>query len=247
MSFLRRCLELASRNVVLRRRLPRDFGSRSIYVSPDAALRFWIPGAEVMDPLLFKMVRALVRPGEKVWDLGANVGLFSFAAASLAGPSGFVLAIEPDPWLASLLNRSAARRRDDEAEVKILPAAISDHCGVSELHVAARGRASNFIATGRGETGGERYRVQVPTYTLDSLLEFYPPPTLIKIDIEGMEYLALTGAKQMLERDRPKIYAEVAEKNRMAVASALHGYRFYMTDMSAVAGIPNNLIAISAD
>src|SRR5437016_1521015 len=120
MGFLRTIAERASRNWVLRRRLPRDLGGRSLYVSPDAALRFWLPGGEHMDPLLFKLARQFVKPGTIVWDVGANVGLFSFAAAALAGEAGSVLAIEPDPWLASLMNRTSGCRVPGHAPVSVL-------------------------------------------------------------------------------------------------------------------------------
>jgi predicted RNA methylase len=116
---LRRLLELASRNLVLRRRLPRDFGGRPLYVSPDAALRLWLPITEKTDALLFQLLREHVKPGATVWDLGANIGLFTFGAAAAAGKTGSVLAIEPDPWLASLLKRSAMPFAED-APVEVL-------------------------------------------------------------------------------------------------------------------------------
>jgi len=104
---LRHLAERFSRGVILRRHLPKQFQSLPLYVSPEAGLRYWRWGVETADPILFRMVRELVRPGSVVWDVGANVGLFSFSAAALAGPGGFVLAIEPDVWLAHLLARSA--------------------------------------------------------------------------------------------------------------------------------------------
>lgn len=243
MHMFRRLAERASRNLVFRRKLPPDFGGRSIFVSPHAALRFWIPDSESMDPLLFKMVRQWVKPGAIVWDVGANVGLFSFAAAALAGRSGSVLAIEPDPWLASLLIRTASEPSTDAA-VLVLSVAISDQVGVSALHIAKRGRASNFVSNaGCGEAGGERCSFPVLTVTLDWLSQFFPMPTIIKIDVEGMEHLALAGGSAVL-RNRPVIIAEVAEGNRAAVQACLRGYRFLMTDMQPARNVPNNLIAL---
>ena len=108
---LRHLAERFSRGVILRRHLPKQFQSLPLYVSPEAGLRYWRWGVETADPMLFRMVRELVRPGSVVWDVGANVGLFSFSAAALAGPGGFVLAIEPDVWLAHLLGALCRRIR----------------------------------------------------------------------------------------------------------------------------------------
>ena len=87
MSF-RRLAERISRGVVLSRRLPAKFGRLHVYVTPEAGLRYWLAMSRV-DPTLYRMVEELVRPGATVWDVGANVGLFSFCAAALSGPSGF--------------------------------------------------------------------------------------------------------------------------------------------------------------
>src|SRR5271166_4864713 len=103
---VRRWAEHLSRGVVLRRRLPSKFGRLPIYVTPEAGLRYWSAMSRV-DPMLYDMAEEMVKQGSVVWDVGANVGLFSFCAAALAGKSGLILAIEPDFWLAHLINRSS--------------------------------------------------------------------------------------------------------------------------------------------
>src|ERR1039458_10790336 len=103
---LRRLAERLSRGVVLRRRLPRDFQRLPLFVTPEAGLRHWA-GLAGVDRHLLDMARELVKPGAVVWDVGANVGLFAFSAAAITGPSGLVVAIEPDVWLAHLMDRSS--------------------------------------------------------------------------------------------------------------------------------------------
>jgi len=142
---VRTLAERLSRGRVLKRWLPAEFRAAPIFVSPDAALRFWRKDLAKCDPALLAAARELVQPGDVVWDVGANVGLFSFAAAARAGPSGQVLAIEADLWLVSLLRRSAAVQPSCSAPVRVLPVAVSDRVGVAEFCIEARGRCSNHL------------------------------------------------------------------------------------------------------
>src|SRR5215469_10515425 len=143
---LRRLAERASRGVVLKKKLPVEFSRLPMYVTPQSGLRYWRSLAKV-DPLLCRTASELVHPGAVVWDVGANVGLFTFCAAALAGASGSVLAIEPDTWLTTLLMRSAlAVRNSNAANVRVLCAAVSDRNKIAELEIADRGRAANHLS-----------------------------------------------------------------------------------------------------
>lgn len=138
---LRAIAKRLSRGVVLKRRLPPEFGRNQIFVSPDAGLRFYRRNLRVGDAILFKMAEELVKPGDIVWDVGANVGLFTLAAANRAGNNGEVIAIEADVWLVSLLQRSCELLdRTTNATVTIVPAAASDSIGLEKFHIASRWR-----------------------------------------------------------------------------------------------------------
>jgi FkbM family methyltransferase len=236
MALLRPLLERASRGRVLRRRLPREFGGQTLYVTPDAALSLWLPGLARADfPLLLRFATELVLPGAMVWDLGANVGLFAFAAAFRAGHSGAVVAIEPDEWLADLLRRSALVAIPASAPVHVLAVAVSDHDGTADFCIAQRGRAASHLAAvpGSSEAGGTRETRRVRTVTLDALLATLRPPTLVKIDVEGAEAHCLAGAGRLLSEIRPVLLCEVAAWNSGMVSGILRRQRYTILDAAA--------------
>jgi FkbM family methyltransferase len=228
---LRRLAEHFSRGVVLRRRLPARFGNLPIYVTPEAGLRYWLAMSRV-DSVLYSMAEELVKPNSVVWDVGANVGLFTLCAAATAGPSGFVLSIEPDTWLAHLITRSRQEiARYACSDVKVLCASISDSNGVSSLEIAERARASNHLVETAGSTQARGVRCIQPTVTLtlDFLLNYFPAPSVLKIDVETHEVNVLKGAARLLREVRPTIWCEVSHENSIEITSLLHaaGYQLY--------------------
>jgi FkbM family methyltransferase len=181
----------------------------------------------------------LIRPGDTVWDIGANVGLFTFAAAAAAGPAGQVLAVEPDVQLVSLLRRSAAANRA-VAPVSVLGTAVADEVGIGRFHVARRNRSTSYLdGFGTSQAGGSREVQIVPTVTLDWLAQRFPLPAVIKIDVEEAEVLALRGAGQVL-RHGVTVICEVASANAAAVGDLLrpHGYQLYDGDLEPARRTP---------
>jgi FkbM family methyltransferase len=225
---LRRLAEVASRGVVLRRRLPARFGSRTLCVSPECGLRYWRFDLGKIDPVLLDLVERYVQPGDVVWDVGANVGLFAFAAAHRAAR---VLAFEPDPWLADLLQKTA----QSFPNVFIIHAAVADYCGRGTLHIARRARGANFLlGHGSSQSGGTRCLTEVRVVTLDSLDE--APPNVLKVDVEGSELAVLRGATRVLAESAPTIICEVAKENAAEVTARLGGYNLF----DGESGIPVN-------
>lgn len=221
--------------MVLKRRLPGRFGARPIFVSPDTSLRYWKRNLEAADPALLDVVAEHIHAGEVVWDIGANVGLFTFAAAVRVGSSGRVLAVEPDTVLVELLRRSSELPQNCDLRVDVLPVAVADAARIVEFAIAKRGRSTNFIsgAAFSTQTGGVREHQLVAAVTLDWLLERYPAPRFVKIDVEGAESMVFRGAEKLLSQVRPVILCEVADQCSNDVTGILkkHGYALFDAEM----------------
>ena len=238
----RTVLEQMTHGLVIRRRLPSPFYKTRIYVSSEGGLRYLRPSMADVDPTLLRLAKEVIRPGNVVWDIGANLGLFSFAAATLAGSGGYVLAVEPDVLLVRLLRRSAAANQA-YAPVNVLPAAVSDIVGVANFHIARRNRATNHLdGFGTGQTGGIRSTELVPTVTMDWLAGRFPIPDVVKIDVETAELKVLASAGSVLQTS-PTVICEVAGGNAEAVGNLLGGcgYTLYDGDQSADQRIPRDV------
>lgn len=222
---LRRLAERLSRGIVFRRHLPRRFNRVPFYVSPECGLRYYLPDMERIDPTLLDAAFSNTGANDVVWDVGANLGLFAFAAA--AGGAR-VIAIEADCWLVELLRRS---QRLNRLNVTVLPVAASGSVGFASFHIAERGRGSNFLRSfGRIPSGGTRFETTVPTVTLDSLLEHFPAPTVLKIDVEGAELDVLKGASKVLSH-HPRLICEVGKDAAEDFAAIMRSNAYRMFDL----------------
>lgn len=234
---LRHAVELMFRNTSYVRKLPARYGGVRCVVSPEGGLRF-LGRIGNVDPLLLELSRKLVQKDDIVWDVGANLGLFSAAASYFAGPAGQVVALEPDNWLVGLLRRTVSLRdKDRQSPIEVIPCAVSSEETLAEFCIAERSRCSNALAgTGLSQMGGVREKITVPTISLDWLLERRKPPALVKIDVEGAETAVLSGATKLLNVVRPIVITEVAPDNAdivTTVTAQLTSARYQLFDSAA--------------
>jgi FkbM family methyltransferase len=232
-SAARLAIERGARGLTFQRSLPPAFGRAPIVVSPAAGLRYIVRRIANVDPVLLSQAREFVREGQIVWDVGANVGLFSVAAAALAGPRGAVVSIEPDAWLVQLLRRTAGLQADTSAPMTVVPCGVAKGVGLRTFCIAERSRSSNYLAEyGRSQTGGVAEQQTTVTLALDDLLRWLPPPKIVKVDVEGAEAEVLAGAARLLEDHRPVLLLEVGEPAADEVSGLLkmRAYRLFDGD-----------------
>jgi FkbM family methyltransferase len=132
-------------------------------------------------------------------DIGTNEGQLLEVFVELA-PQGCHIAYEPVPTL-----RDSLARRFPTVEVR--GAAVSDRCGESTFIVNKQlPSRSSLRSVGYAAAGTETIRV--PVEALDVSLPVGYVPDLVKVDVEGAEYLVLSGARETLRRHRPVVLFE---------------------------------------
>jgi FkbM family methyltransferase len=184
---------------------------------------FLMEGRELEDERNF---RRLVRQGMTVFDVGANLGVYTLLAAARVGPEGRVHAFEPVPQLFQLLTESVRR----SGSRNILPSdlAVSDRSGSAVMYLGDdRDSDIHALAQSERRTGS----VEVRTITIDDYVEqkSVGRVDLIKIDVEGAELPALRGARRLLAReDAPLIQAEVSDENARAFGYAPPALKEYL-------------------
>lgn len=150
-------------------------------------------------------------PGDTAIDVGANIGYFTVLFADRVGATGHVIAFEPCRHVAELLARSIAENRF-EKRVSLRPAAVGDVPGEMQLAFLSPELGTNsggsYLLPSKATAPAGHSIMPVSVVTLDEE-ELPGRVALLKIDAEGAEPLVLKGARGLLQRDRPKILAEL--------------------------------------
>jgi FkbM family methyltransferase len=159
----------------------------------------------MIEPELQAELAARLRDGDTFFDGGANVGFFTLIGARLVGPGGRVVAIEPQPEAAARLRANVAANGFEN--VTIVEAAVADAAGTEAFHFSGEG-ILEWGALGAG-SGGTPV-IEVAVTTVDALVaEGLPPPSLVKLDVEGAELRALRGMRETIAARRPTIVCEI--------------------------------------
>jgi FkbM family methyltransferase len=136
-------------------------------------------------------------PGDTVFDIGAHCGVSSYHLSQFVGPSGRVIAFEPDPVNFSLLLRNVERHK--LTNVTPVQTAIAGACGHSEFNCEETIGSGLMRHSSRASVGKV---VIVETVTLEHAFMNWGPAQFCKIDIEGSELEVISAAQQFLRNYR---------------------------------------------
>jgi FkbM family methyltransferase len=148
-----------------------------------------------------EFVRAHLRPGGRALNVGANVGYTTLVMAQAAGPSGLVIAIEPEPFNFNLLWTNIRRNR----AYNVLP-----------VHTAAgETTGSTWLNLSPDNTGDHRTaphpigvgRLEVPMVALDDLIGDVDVDLIVS-DAQGYDHRILRGMTMLVKRCHPPMLVE---------------------------------------
>ena len=159
------------------------------------------------EPFCSELFASLLKPGMRVYDIGANIGHYTLIAAREVGPGGRVEAFEPFPAHCADLAANVVLNGLENVTVHQL--ACGEDTGGGMLHTdAANSGGHSFTPANLARRGPA---LRVGTTTLDALAResrHHPPAHLIKMDTQGAEGAILRGGRETLRLYRPTLVME---------------------------------------
>lgn len=149
-----------------------------------------------------EILGGLLRSGDTMVDVGANVGTMALASAAVVGPQGKVIAFEPNPRIFGYLQGNIRLNRCRQIDVR--PVAVGAAAGTVQISNDTRDDQNKVL-----EAGGTAVRLE----TLDQQLREIPGRIrLLKVDVEGYEKFVFLGAQETLART-DYVYFEVWDEH----------------------------------
>jgi FkbM family methyltransferase len=154
-----------------------------------------------LDPKISWVCKKLVKPGDTVCDIGANIGIVTLLLARLVGKGGKVLAFEPNPVCWNALQ--AAIDRNQMSNAMALPFALGATSEERTLSIPLDNAGAASLADRAVRNSDKTTRVSVRT--LDEVLTEHGIHSVqfMKLDVEGFESEVFKGSTRILEKLRP--------------------------------------------
>lgn len=173
--------------------------------------------------VLFAFMKNYLKPGMTFVDVGANIGSHTVYGSRLVSDQGTVLSFEADPETFAVLRRNV--RLNGVANAVLYDQCISDKPGPVTFNVNLDSARSSLLREGIS------HKVLLAR-TLDSFFPAGSRVDLLKIDVEGADYLVLSGARRIFEDAPPRVVVIEATSRQKEIKKFLsrYGYRLYRFD-----------------
>lgn len=186
------------------------------------------------EPGTIAWLKGALGPRDVFYDIGANIGLYTVFAAKRMGDAGLVVSFEPHlPNATSLLGNVEANALT--GRVKLVSVPLADRDGFDHFHYHSLRHATSSSQFGAADLNGQpfepvmgeiKYGCRLATLVASGLI---PPPTIVKIDVDGREPAIVDGMQDMLRsREAPReVQIEIDRGTAEAITAAMAscGYR----------------------
>ncbi len=213
-SFLHRMLARATRLLRLPDTVSVRIGGAVIYLDLLDSRIWWVLDEVRGGGAEHEVMRRCIAAGDTFVDVGANHGGYAVFAAALTGAGGRVVACEPQPRLARLVEQSLAATGASPYEV--LAAACGDREEMVDLFIPRAGSGSASVFA--DYQSGPNARVEVRQARLDDAVDWqsFPGRVFVKLDVEGSELAFLRGAEELIRARQPLILLEINDESARA-------------------------------
>lgn len=199
-----------------------------LYLYPNLIVAV-LESSEEFEMDLFKKV---LKGGDVVLDLGANIGSYTLTAAKVVGKDGHVFSFEPDGTNFSILQENVKAFKFHN--VTLVRKAVTSKTGSIKLYLSDKSKGDHRIYDSRD---GRKF-VAIEAVCLDDYFKDYDKKIdVIKIDIQGAELVAFEGMRALLFRNEDvKIFTEFwpfglkkfgVEPKLFLQLLISYGFRFY--------------------
>ena len=183
---------------------------------------------KLYEPDVSGFLKRVLKEGDHVVDVGANIGFHSMLMASLVGQSGTVEAFEPSQE--NVLEINANLKSNKFKNVNIHQKVLGEYPDQNLQYVFnSCDSGTSFVANGQAPAGADtRY---MRSYTLDNELSHDKKIKVIKMDVEGSEVAILKGAKKILQEHLVKYWIiEYCPPELHRMGETLNSLRDYMAN-----------------
>jgi FkbM family methyltransferase len=187
-------------------------------------------------------LKALIREGDTILDIGGHHGLMACVSAKATGPGGRVITFEPNPQSREYITHHVALNRLHNVTIEEI--AISNRNGEATFYCQSGDVSWNSTLVkefAEAEDGQHRRisSITVQTETLDDYVDRTGViPNVVKIDTEGSEFCALMGGRRTVTEHRPALIVEFNPASANSAHTSVTDYVEFLAELGYDLRVP---------